>query len=103
MKVGVPTEIKPDEYRVALTPAGTRELTDHGHEVLLQKGAGEGSAIPDEEYVEQGARILPTRRGRLGRGGAGAGRQGAAARGVPAGSGPSTRSSPTCTWRRTPT
>jgi alanine dehydrogenase len=59
MKVGVPTEIKPDEYRVALTPAGVRELVDHGHEVLIQAGAGEGSAIPDEQYVAQGARILP--------------------------------------------
>ncbi len=59
MKVGVPTEIKPDEYRVALTPAGVRELSDHGHEVLIQAGAGEGSAIPDPEYVAQGARILP--------------------------------------------
>jgi alanine dehydrogenase len=59
VKVGVPTEIKPDEYRVALTPAGVRELTDHGHDVYMQQGAGEGSAIPDEEYVAQGAQILP--------------------------------------------
>ncbi|MGK2936341.1 MAG: alanine dehydrogenase [Solirubrobacteraceae bacterium] len=59
MKVGVPTEIKADEYRVALTPAGVRELTDHGHEVVVQAGAGEGSAIGDERYVAQGARILP--------------------------------------------
>ena len=59
MRVGVPTEIKPDEYRVSLTPAGARELAEHGHEVLIQKGAGEGSAIPDEEYEAQGARILP--------------------------------------------
>jgi alanine dehydrogenase len=59
VKIGVPTEIKPDEYRVALTPAGVRELTDHGHDVYLQRGAGEGSAIPDEEYVAQGAQILP--------------------------------------------
>lgn len=59
MKVGVPTEIKTDEYRVALTPAGVRELTDHGHEVVVQAGAGEGSAIGDDQYVAQGARILP--------------------------------------------
>jgi alanine dehydrogenase len=59
MRVGVPTEIKSDEYRVALTPAGARELTDAGHEVLLQQGAGTGSAIPDAEYVAQGARIVP--------------------------------------------
>src|SRR6476620_9009450 len=59
MKVGVPTEIKTDEYRVALTPAGVRELVELGHEVLIQAGAGEGSAIADDEYVSQGARILP--------------------------------------------
>ena len=58
MKVGVPTEIKTDEYRVALTPSGVRELSDHGHEVLVQSGAGEGSAISDDDYVAQGARIL---------------------------------------------
>ena len=59
MKVGVPTEIKTDEYRVALTPAGVRELVEHGHEVVIQAGAGEGSAIADDEYIAQGARILP--------------------------------------------
>src|SRR6187455_2333542 len=59
MKVGVPTEIKTDEYRVALTPAGVRELVEHGHEVAVQAGAGEGSAIADEEYTSQGATILP--------------------------------------------
>jgi alanine dehydrogenase len=59
MKVGVPTEIKPDEYRVALTPAGARELAEHDHEVLIQAGAGEGSAIPDSAYEAQGARIVP--------------------------------------------
>jgi alanine dehydrogenase len=59
MKVGVPTEIKEDEYRVALTPAGARELAEHGHEVLLQAGAGEGSALADEAYTAQGATIVP--------------------------------------------
>src|SRR3712207_3658458 len=59
MKVGCPTEIKTDEYRVSLTPAGVRELVEHGHEVLVQAGAGEGSAIPDADYVKQGARIAP--------------------------------------------
>src|SRR5215203_227339 len=59
MKVGCPTEIKTDEYRVALTPAGVRELVEHGHEVFIQAGAGEGSAIADEEYTSQGAKILP--------------------------------------------
>jgi alanine dehydrogenase len=59
VKVGVPTEIKADEYRVALTPSGVRELTDRGHSVCVQAGAGEGSAIPDEHYVAQGASIVP--------------------------------------------
>jgi alanine dehydrogenase len=59
VKVGVPTEIKSDEYRVALTPVGARELTEHGHDVLIEKGAGEGSAISDSDYEKQGARIVP--------------------------------------------
>jgi alanine dehydrogenase len=59
MKVGVPTEIKADEYRVALTPAGVRELTQRGHDVYIQAGAGLGSAIKDEDYVAQGAEIVP--------------------------------------------
>ena len=58
MKVGVPSEIKVDEYRVAITPSGVRELTAHGHSVVIEKGAGEGSAITDAEYVEQGAEML---------------------------------------------
>jgi alanine dehydrogenase len=59
MKVGCPTEIKTDEYRVGLTPAGVRELVEHGHEVLIQRGAGEGSAFEDAAYEAQGARIVP--------------------------------------------
>jgi alanine dehydrogenase len=59
VKVGVATEIKPDEYRVAITPIGVRELVEHGHEVLIQKGAGEGSSISDSDYEGQGARIAP--------------------------------------------
>jgi alanine dehydrogenase len=59
MNVGVPTEIKPDEYRVAITPAGVRELTKLGHDVLIEAGAGEGSAIADADYEAQGARIVP--------------------------------------------
>jgi alanine dehydrogenase len=59
MKVGVPTEIKSDEYRVAITPAGVREMVEHGHEVLIQAGAGVGSAISDERYALQGATIVP--------------------------------------------
>jgi alanine dehydrogenase len=57
--IGVPTEIKTDEYRVALTPSGVRELTDRGHDVLVQAGAGLGSAIADDAYAAQGARIVP--------------------------------------------
>lgn len=59
MKIGVPTEIKTDEYRVALTPVGVRELVDRGHEVVIQDGAGEGSALPNAAYEEQGAQIAP--------------------------------------------
>ncbi|MCU0301242.1 MAG: alanine dehydrogenase [Candidatus Nanopelagicales bacterium] len=58
MKVGIPTEVKNNEYRVAITPAGVRELALHGHEVLVQRGAGMGSSISDEEYVAAGARIV---------------------------------------------
>jgi alanine dehydrogenase len=57
--VGVPTELKTDEYRVALTPAGVRELVDAGHTVLVQRGAGVGSSISDEAYAAQGATIVP--------------------------------------------
>jgi alanine dehydrogenase len=59
VKVGVPSEIKSDEYRVALTPAGVRELLTHDHSVVVQAGAGEGSGISDSDYVSQGAEILP--------------------------------------------
>jgi alanine dehydrogenase len=59
VRVGVPTEIKDDEYRVALTPVGVRELREHGHAVVIQAGAGEGSAIRDAHYQAQGARIVP--------------------------------------------
>lgn len=60
MKVGVPKEIKNNEFRVAITPAGVHELVRHGHEVLIEQGAGLGSSIPDTDYVAAGARILPT-------------------------------------------
>ncbi|MGA8993508.1 MAG: alanine dehydrogenase [Nocardioidaceae bacterium] len=58
MRVGVPKEVKNHEYRVAITPVGTHELTQHGHEVFVEKGAGAGSLIPDEEYVAAGATML---------------------------------------------
>jgi alanine dehydrogenase len=57
MRVGVAREIKPDEYRIALTPAGAKELVDHGHEVLVEQGAGLGSSFPDEQYTAVGGRI----------------------------------------------
>ena len=59
MKVGVASEVKSDEYRVALTPVGARELAERGHEVLIERGAGEGSAIADSDFEAQGARIVP--------------------------------------------
>jgi alanine dehydrogenase len=59
MKVGIPTEIKSDEYRVAMTPAGVREMSEHGHQVMVQSGAGAGSAISDADYEAQGATIMP--------------------------------------------
>jgi alanine dehydrogenase len=58
VKVGIPTEIKADEHRVAITPAGVRELIEHGHEVVIQRGAGEGSSIADADFEAQGGRIL---------------------------------------------
>src|SRR5947207_7992342 len=57
MRIGVAKEIKPDEYRVALTPAGALELTRQGHEVAIETGAGLGSAMPDADYERVGARI----------------------------------------------
>jgi alanine dehydrogenase len=57
MRIGVVKEIKPDEYRVALTPAGARELLQLGHEVLVETGAGVGSAFPDGDYEAVGARL----------------------------------------------
>lgn len=60
MIIGVPKEIKNNENRVALTPAGAKELVKRGHSVYVQHTAGEGSGFPDEVYVEAGATILPT-------------------------------------------
>jgi alanine dehydrogenase len=59
MKVGVPREVKNHEYRVAITPAGVHELARAGHEVVIEAGAGIGSAIPDEDFTAAGAKILP--------------------------------------------
>ncbi|MGY6496782.1 MAG: alanine dehydrogenase [Microcella sp.] len=59
MRIAVPAEVKNNEFRVAITPSGVHDLVANGHEVLVQAGAGEGSSIPDEAYVAQGARIVP--------------------------------------------
>src|SRR5215207_1556896 len=61
MIVGVPKEVKQDEYRVAMVPAGVEELTRAGHTVLIQSGAGSGSGISDEQYTAVGAQIVATR------------------------------------------
>ncbi|MDY6808637.1 MAG: alanine dehydrogenase [Actinomycetota bacterium] len=60
MRVGIPTEIKNHEYRVAITPAGVAELHNRGHDVVIQAGAGEGSSIHDNDFKEAGAQILST-------------------------------------------
>ncbi|MGI8642304.1 MAG: alanine dehydrogenase [Pyrinomonadaceae bacterium] len=60
MKIGLPKEIKDNEYRVGLTPAGVQALSDAGHELFVQKTAGEGSGFSDEQYVNAGAKMLET-------------------------------------------
>jgi len=60
MRIGVPTEIKNHEYRVAITPAGVHQLVSAGHDVIVQRGAGVGSAITDETYASAGATLLRT-------------------------------------------
>ncbi|MBT8212735.1 MAG: alanine dehydrogenase, partial [Acidimicrobiia bacterium] len=59
MIIGVPTEIKPEEYRVAITPVGVRELTAGGHRVVIQEDAGLGSAISNDDFAAIGAQIMP--------------------------------------------
>ena len=59
MKVGIPREVKNHEYRVAITPAGVRELVNHGHEVFVEKDAGVGSQLADDAYTAAGATIIP--------------------------------------------
>ena len=58
MLIGVPKEIKRDEYRVALLPVGVEELVRAGHTVLVEAGAGLGSGLSDHEYLQQGAEII---------------------------------------------
>ena len=101
MKIGVAKEIKPDEYRVALTTAGVVELVGHGHEVLIEQGAGEGSAMSDDEYRAAGATIVVGGRRVVGLGD-GAEGEGAARRRMAAALSPARSSSPTCIWLRLP-
>ena len=60
MQVGIPCELKSQEYRVAITPSGVNELVRSGHRVYMERGAGKGSSIPDADFVAAGAEILPT-------------------------------------------
>jgi len=60
MKVGIPREVKNHEYRVAITPAGVTELVRHGHEVVVETGAGIGSAVLDDDFTAAGAKVLDT-------------------------------------------
>ena len=60
MLVGVPKEIKPQENRVGLIPAGVRQLIQHGHHVIVEQNAGAGSGIPDGEFISAGAEIVST-------------------------------------------
>ncbi len=60
MLIGVPKEVKDQEYRVAMTPGGVRQLVEYGHGVVIQSGAGLGSGFSDEQYRSEGAEIVPT-------------------------------------------
>src|SRR5690606_30428978 len=60
MLIGVPTEIKNHEYRVGLVPSSVRELVNHGHQVIVERGAGLGAGQTDEDYVAAGASIVAT-------------------------------------------
>ena len=60
MRIGVPTEIKPFENRIAMVPGGVHALVQDGHEVLIQKDGGLGSGLSNEEYVEAGAKLIDT-------------------------------------------
>ena len=98
MIIGIPKEIKNNEFRVAITPAGVHEFVTRGHLVVVERGAGLGSGIPDEDYVAAGAEIVADaddvwaarRHGAEGQG-TGRGR-------VPPAAARTRSSSPTCTW-----
>jgi len=58
VRIGIPKEVKDDEFRVSMTPAGVRELVAHGHDVVVEQDAGTGSSLPDDEYRAAGAQIV---------------------------------------------
>jgi alanine dehydrogenase len=60
VRIGIPSEVKNHEYRVAITPSGVHELARNGHEIFIQHDAGSGSSIPDDDFAAAGAKILPT-------------------------------------------
>src|SRR5947209_1862260 len=60
MRIGVPKEVKPDEYRIAMMPVGAEVLTKAGHQVFIETQAGVASGFPDEDYARAGATMLPT-------------------------------------------
>ena len=60
MRVGVPKEVKPDEYRVAMMPVGVELMVKNGHQVFIETHSGASSGFPDEDYVKAGATIIPT-------------------------------------------
>lgn len=60
MRIGVPTELKNNEFRIGVTPSGAAELVAQGHDVIIQSGAGDGSLLPDEDYRAAGALVVPT-------------------------------------------
>ena len=62
MIIGVPAEIKSDEYRVGMLPVGVEELTSRGHEVFVQAGAGLGSGLADHAYLQAGAKLVSSNR-----------------------------------------
>ena len=96
--VGVPSEIKDNEKRVALTPDGVVELVHHGHQVVVQAGAGVGSRFSDDEYAAAGAKVVADGRRGLRRGRPDRQGQGAGPGGVPPLPRRASSCSPTCTW-----
>ena len=102
MIIGVPKEIKDNEARVGVTPAGVKELAEAGHTVLVETQAGAQSGFPDEEYQNAGAEIVGEAGYTLGKGRDRGQGQGAHREGVRFLSRGTWFSSPICIWRRCP-